>query len=204
MSTNSSIVHSQGVNTDATVSGIAATLLLLRVRLYAAGPQPMAEPEPSGAAQVQAAAIAEPAQRQGTKVSQKKVDQVKVGLHSLSSLALPHLHGLCFSCCITTSPCTAQSNTAVKDCMMFVNAEMASLLVCRRCLCKGCARRRQQARQLAPQLSPAKLACHRRTCCHGTLIRWLTGDHISHTLLDSLVRCQLVLIILAFPDSGAI
>ncbi len=46
--------------------------------LLASGAQQSSEPESSVAAQGEAAAMAEPQQRQGTRVSQKKVDQVKV------------------------------------------------------------------------------------------------------------------------------
>lgn len=48
--------------------------------LFASGAQQSSEPESSVAAQGEADAMAEPQQgtRQGTRVSQKKVDQVKV------------------------------------------------------------------------------------------------------------------------------
>jgi len=46
--------------------------------LFASGAPQSSEPEPSVAAQGAAAALAEPQQRQGTRVSLKKVDQVKV------------------------------------------------------------------------------------------------------------------------------
>ena len=42
------------------------------------GAQQSSEPDSSVAAQGEAAAMAEPRQKQGTRVSQKKVDQVKV------------------------------------------------------------------------------------------------------------------------------
>lgn len=89
---------------------------MLTAGLYGTGPQRTAEAEPAGAAQAQeqAAVAAEPAQKQGTKVSQKKVDQVKVGLHSLSPPALAHLHGLELNCCCTTGPMYSRVNHGCK------------------------------------------------------------------------------------------
>ena len=125
-------MHFEGANADATVSGIAAMQLLLTAGLYAAGPQRTAEPEPAGAAeaQEQAAVAAEPAQRQGTKVSQKKVDQVKVGLHPLSPLALAHLPGLRLTCCCTTDPMYSTVNYSCNEtvCLLVCSLKWASSL----------------------------------------------------------------------------